>query len=84
MKQDFFAPDALQRTGAGWYLARCPFHDDRHPSFWLNTERQIGGCFAGCTPKPVDAINLFAMLHGLDNSTAIAVLARRLGLKEVR
>ena len=80
--EDFFQPDELQRTGEGWYLARCPFHDDRHPSFWLNTERQIGGCFAGCTGKPVDAINLFAMLHGLDNRTAIAVLARRLGMME--
>ena len=78
--EDFFAPDELRRSGAGWYLTHCPLHDDMHPSFWLNTELQIGGCFAGCTPKPVDVINLFAMMHGLDNHTAIVVLARMLGL----
>lgn len=79
--EDFF-PDA-QQTGAGWYLARCPLHDDDHPSFWFNTEHQIGGCFAGCTTKPVDVINLFARIYGLSNRTAIFMLAGREDVKGV-
>lgn len=62
-------------TGKGWLLDLCPFHDDRHPSFWINTRRQICGCFAGCTPKPLDVINLYGRLHGLSNREAIFALS---------
>lgn len=67
--EDFFADKV--KTGAHWYMTRCPLHDDAHPSMWLDTERQICGCFAGCTPKPLDVINLVARLKGVSNSEAI-------------
>lgn len=65
--------------GAGrWKVARCPFHDDKNPSFWLDTVNQICGCHAGCTPLPLDVIDLYARLHGIDNTQAIKELAQRL------
>jgi hypothetical protein len=65
-----FFPDA-QQTGSHWYIARCPLHDDHDPSMWIDTGRGICGCYAGCTPKPLDVIGLYARLHGLTNRDAI-------------
>jgi len=65
-------------TGDHWLLTTCPLHDDRHPSFWIDTQRQICGCFAGCTPKPLDVINLFARLHSMSNDDAIAILREQI------
>lgn len=72
-----FFPDAIQKSGDGrWWIARCPFHSDHNPSFWIDTRRQICGCYVGCTPKPLDVINLFARLHGLTNRDAILIMAK--------
>lgn len=61
-----------------WYLGLCPFHDDHSPSFWLDTERQRFGCHS---PRCVahrsgDAINLYALAHGVDVATALAMMRR--------
>ena len=61
-----------------WKMTRCPFHNDRNPSFWLDTVNQVCGCHAGCTPLPLDVIDLYAKLHGIDNQDAIKELAKRL------
>ncbi|MGB4253875.1 MAG: bifunctional DNA primase/polymerase [Minisyncoccales bacterium] len=74
--EQFVKPEV--ETGRNFYLARCPFHDDKNPSLWLNTELQVCGCFAGCTDKPLDVINLYARLHSIHNREAIWVLARGL------
>ena len=76
--EDFFVDKVRTSSNARWYLTRCPLHEDKEPSFWLDTEHQLCGCFAGCTPKPLDVINLYARLHGLSNALAIAELAARL------
>jgi len=77
---DFF-PDA-ERSSYGrqddFYLARCPFHDDHNPSFWINARLNLCGCYAGCTSKPYDVINLVARLEGISNQNAIHLLGQRL------
>jgi hypothetical protein len=76
--EDFF-PSAVASSADGrWMLARCPFHEDKSPSFWLDTHRQICGCYAGCTRKPLDVINLYGRLHGLNNRDAILMMVRGL------
>jgi hypothetical protein len=69
-----FFPNA-RKSGSAWLLDRCPLHDDHNPSFWINTEQQICGCFAGCTDKPLDVINLYARMHGVSNTEAIRAMA---------
>ena len=64
-------------TGDHWGVAKCPFHEDANPSFWVDTERQLCGCFSGCTAKPLDVVNLYARLNNLSNQEAI----RQLGAK---
>ncbi len=66
------------KTGPHWYMVCCPFHEDHHASMCVDTQRGICGCYAGCTPKPFDVIDLYARLHGMDNRAAIKELVRGL------
>lgn len=70
--EDFFP--AVRPSGKSWLLTICPLHDDHNPSFWINLDLQICGCFAGCTSKPLDVINLYARIHGLSNTEAIRAM----------
>lgn len=73
---DFF-PDAQPTSGdRRWWIAHCPFHDDRRASLWLDTRNGLCGCLAGCTPRPLDVINVYQRLHGCDVNTAMQELAR--------
>ena len=71
--QDFFSRTFTTRDHR-WLMARCPFHDDKSPSFWIDTQRQLCGCFAGCTSQPYDVIDLYARLHNLNVKDAIQLM----------
>lgn len=75
---DFLSDTERTSTDGRWLRCRCPLHDDADPSFWIDTQRQIAGCFSGCTSKPLDVVNLYARLFGLSNRDAIFQLARML------
>jgi len=62
-----------------WYVALCPFHADHNPSMWIDTHRQLCGCNT-CGMKPMDAINLYSRMHGLNESLAVTELAREIGV----
>jgi hypothetical protein len=73
-------PDAVRSGGNGrWLAAVCPFHDDKHPSFWIDTTRQLCGCNV-CGMKPMDVINLWARAHNMSESDAVSAMARDLGV----
>ena len=54
--------DSFKNTGVGKWMACCPSHDDRNPSFSIRetTEgRILIRCFSGCTPVEIlDSIGL--------------------------
>lgn len=75
---DILCGQSFEKSTNGWLMTRCPLHDDRNPSMWINAKNTLCGCNAGCTPLPLDVINLFARLHGTDNFHAIRELAKRL------
>ena len=75
-----FFPDAQVTGGNGrWLMARCPWHDDRHESLWIDSEKGICKCYAGCTPKPLDVIGVHARLQGISYRQALRELHGRLG-----
>lgn len=76
IEQFFKSP--LRKTGDHFYVTQCPFHDDQKPSFWIDAKRQICGCFVCNFLKPLDVINLYGMLYGLNNRDAILTLAKLL------
>lgn len=50
-------------------VGRCPFHDDRHPSFSVNQSENFWHCFAGCGGGSiVDFWTKWRELHGEEGS----------------
>jgi hypothetical protein len=75
-------PDRAQSGGTP-YNARCPFHDDRNPSFLVESDH--GYCFAGCRPENGgdcwDIFDLYMELHDCGFRTALTALAARTGVE---
>lgn len=71
-------PQAQKGTN-GYLMACCPFHDDKSPSFWIDTKKQICGCHV-CNMKPMDSINLYQRQHGISASEAVIGLAKEIGI----
>ncbi len=71
---------ARSRADGRYMLGKCPFHEDDHPSFWIDTELQLWGCYTtSCKgSKGGDVINLYAIAHGLTVREAIRQMAMRL------
>lgn len=74
-----FLPDLKRSSDGRFWVTRCPLHDDKTPSMWVDTEHQICGCFAGCNNRrPMDVINLVAALWNCSNAEAIERLRQML------
>ncbi len=63
------------RRAGSRYTARCPFHDERTPSFSINAVDKLYYCF-GCGAKG-DAIGFVREKEGLDFVQAVEWLAER-------
>lgn len=68
----------LKPSGSGRAVGRCPFHQEKTPSFSVNRERQIFYCF-GCG-KGGDAIAFLREHEGLSFVEALRQLAERAGV----
>ena len=64
----------LRRVGARW-TGRCPFHDERTPSFSVSPEKKTYHCF-GCKAGG-DVIRFVQEMEGLDFVGAVEWLADR-------
>jgi DNA primase len=68
----------LRRQGARW-VGRCPFHDERTPSFSVNAADKLYYCF-GCQAKG-DLIGFVEAKEGLDFVGALEWLGERFGVR---
>lgn len=68
----------LKKAGAS-YKARCPFHDEKTPSFNVRPDKGFYHCF-GCGAHG-DAISFVREYEGLGFTEAVEELARRAGLE---
>lgn len=68
----------LQRAGRE-FRARCPFHDERTPSFWVSPTKQFYHCF-GCGVHG-SAIKFLMEYDRVEFIDAVEDLAARVGLK---
>ena len=64
----------LTKRGAE-HSGRCPFHDERSPSFWVNGTKGVYHCF-GCGASG-DVISFVQAKQGLDFVESIELLADR-------
>jgi DNA primase len=67
----------LRRAGSRW-TGRCPFHEERTPSFSVNAEDKLFFCF-GCG-KGGDLVSFVRETENLDFAGAIEFLAERFGV----
>lgn len=70
----------LDRAGNS-FKARCPFHNEKTPSFFVSPERDSYYCF-GCGAKG-DIFTFVEEFEGLDFRGALKVLAERAGVELV-
>ncbi len=68
----------LKKAGRN-YVARCPFHDEKTPSFNVSPQKQFYHCF-GCGASG-DAIRFLQDYDGLSFVDAVEQLAQQAGLK---
>ena len=69
----------LRRAGPTEYVGRCPFHDERTPSFGVNPVEKVYHCF-GCQASG-DAFRFVMETEGLDFTGALESLADRFGVE---
>jgi len=68
----------LRPGGTNALVGRCPFHDDHHPSLWVNPKSGLWGCNRpDCPAAGVhDVINFRAMSRKIGIRSAIRELAK--------
>jgi DNA primase len=69
----------LRRAGASEYVGRCPFHDERTPSFGVNPIEKVYYCF-GCQASG-DVFTFVMETEGVDFAGALETLANRFGVE---
>jgi DNA primase len=69
---------ALKKRGRNWE-ARCPFHNEKTPSFKVSEEKQIFMCF-GCHVGG-DALKFIMLIERLTFPEAVRLLAERMGIQ---
>ncbi|MGI8579406.1 MAG: DNA primase [Solirubrobacteraceae bacterium] len=68
----------LRRRGHNSYFGRCPFHDEKSPSFHVRPDEKVYHCF-GCQSSG-DAFTFVMETEGLDFPGALEQLAARYGV----
>lgn len=69
----------LKQTGRNW-KARCPFHNERTPSFVVDPDRGTWHCFGACSTGG-DSIEFIRRIEGLEFRDALRLAADRAGIE---
>ena len=73
-------PTVPKPAGDHKYNACCPFHQEKNPSFWFNTQNGMCKCETGCFSG--NATSFLARLEGISNQEAWAELCKLAGVDD--
>ena len=66
-------PDAKPSSN-GWYVTKCPLHNDRKASAWIDPSRNRFGCHA-CVNGSLSVIDLYMEIHSVSLVCAVDALS---------
>jgi DNA primase len=79
--QEFYSKYLELKKSGNNYWACCPFHNEKTPSFCINSDTGVFKCFGGCSDVYGDIIDFYQKINEVDFQDALFQLSQEYGIE---